>query len=76
MDKIEVLPIKLDGTNYISWSFHLKNFVEGKGLPEYLGGTNSQPTVDTSDAKTLAAWNQNNAKVITWILNSADPTIS
>ena len=66
---MEVLPIKLDGTNYMSWSFHLKNFVEGKGLLGYLDGTNPQPA-DNTDTKTLAAWNQNNAKVVT------DPIVS
>lgn len=70
MDKMEVLPIKLDGTNYMSWSCHLKNFVEGEGLLGYLDGTNPQRTTDNTDAKTLAAWNQNNSKVVTWILNS------
>ena len=59
MDKIDVIPIKLDGTNYMSWSFHLKSFVEGQGLLGYLDGTNKVPTAvpttnSAADAKTLA----------------------
>ena len=72
---MEVLPSKLDGTNYMRWSFHLKNSIKGKGLLGYLDGSNHQPA-DNTATKTLAAWNQNNAKVVSWILNSVDPTVS
>ena len=78
---MDIIPVKLDGTNYMSWSFHLKNFVEGQGLLGYLDGTNTAPiavtfTSSAADAKTLATWNQNNAKVVTWILNYVDSSIS
>ncbi|XXG51957.1 hypothetical protein AAC387_Pa03g0404 [Persea americana] len=90
MDKVDVIPVKLNGTNYMNWSFHLKNFVEGKGLLGYLDGTTQKPTtiLDTTakdgastasktvDEKAVATWNQNNAKVVTWILNSVDPSLS
>ena len=77
MEKVDIIPIKLDGTNYMSWSFHLKNFVTGQGLIGYLDGTTPAVTAtDDSGAKTLATWNQNNTKVVTWILNSVDPSIS
>lgn len=29
-DKIDFLPVKFDGKNYVLWEFHLHNFVEGK----------------------------------------------
>ena len=49
----------------------------------YLDGTVTKLTVDstnttskTADEKAVATWNQNNAKVLTWILNSIDPSLS
>ena len=49
----------------------------------YLDGTVTKLTVDstnttskTADEKAVATWNQNNAKVVTWILNSVDPSLS
>ena len=90
MDKMDIIPNELDGKNYISWSFHIKNFVEGKGLLGYLDGTNPQPgssipmteqgSTSTGskpvDEKVIASWNQNNAEVVTWILDSVDLSIS
>ncbi|XXG90666.1 hypothetical protein AAC387_Pa12g2380 [Persea americana] len=83
MDKNDTILVKMNGTNYITWSFHLKNFVEGKCMLGYLDGTVPKPVVDSSstasrtvDEKAVATWNQNNAKVVTWILNSVDPSLS
>lgn len=72
MDKGDIIPIKFNGENYMSWSLHLKNFVEGNGLLGYLDGTIPHPTITGGSSrrlKTIATWNQNNAKVVTWILN-------
>ena len=76
MEKYDVIPIKFNEQNYMSWSFHLKNFVEGQGLFGYLDGsiTKPQPT-STTDSKNLATWSKENARVITWILNSIDPSL-
>lgn len=88
MEKGDIIPIKFNGKNYMSWSFHLRNFVEGKGLIGYLNGTNPQPAISTTadgssdtasktvDEKAIASWNQNNAKVVTWIVNSVDLPVS
>lgn len=86
MDKMDVIPVKLTGKNYMTWSFHLKNYVEGKGMLGYLDGTITKPTAvqdedSTSTAsksandKAMATWNQNNAKVVTRILNSVNPSL-
>lgn len=37
--KRDMIPIKLNGRNYMGWSFHLKHFVEGQGLSMYQDGT-------------------------------------
>ena len=88
MEKGDNIPLKFSGKNYMSWSFHIRNFVEGKGLIGYLNGTNPQPAISTTmdgssgtasktvDEKAIASWNQNNAKVVTWILNSVDLFVS
>lgn len=86
MDKMDAIPVKLTGKNYKTWSFHLKNYVEGKGMLGYLDGTITKPTAvqdedSTStaskyaDDKAMVTWNQNNAKVGTRILNSVDPSL-
>ena len=65
----------------MSWAFHLKHFIEGQGMLGYLDGTTIKPAVDpngttAADYKTIATWNQQNAKVVTWILNSVDPSFT
>lgn len=42
----------------------------GHGLLGYQDGT------VTKDDKSAATWDQNNSKVVTWILNSIDPSIT
>ena len=76
MEKYDVIPIKFNGHNYMSWSFHLKNFVEGEGLFVYFDGTITKPsTPSTTDSKALATWSKENTKVITWMLNSIDSSL-
>ena len=40
-------------TNYLSWSFHLKNFVEGQGMLGYLDGATPKPIAGTTDGPHL-----------------------
>lgn len=43
----------------------------------YLNGTTSKPIDEKAkDVKAMATWNQNNSKVVTWILNSIDSNIA
>lgn len=53
MDKIDVIPIELNGKKYMTWSFRLKNFVEGEGMLGYLAGTQLKPTVDNDSTSTV-----------------------
>eukprot|EP00268_Persea_americana_P010392 TRINITY_DN14227_c0_g1_i9.p1 TRINITY_DN14227_c0_g1~~TRINITY_DN14227_c0_g1_i9.p1 ORF type:complete len:116 (-),score=6.66 TRINITY_DN14227_c0_g1_i9:5-352(-) len=59
----------------MSWTFHLRNFVEEQGLFGYLDGSITRPT-STTDSKGLATWSKENARVVTWILNSIDPSLA
>eukprot|EP00268_Persea_americana_P015702 TRINITY_DN17361_c0_g1_i4.p1 TRINITY_DN17361_c0_g1~~TRINITY_DN17361_c0_g1_i4.p1 ORF type:complete len:108 (+),score=9.42 TRINITY_DN17361_c0_g1_i4:958-1281(+) len=73
MERYDVIPVKFNGNNYMAWSFHLKNFVEGQGLFGYLDESITKPTtISTTDTKALSTWSKENAKVITWVLNSID----
>lgn len=33
MEKSDTIAVRLNGKNYLGWSFHLKNFVEGLSKP-------------------------------------------
>lgn len=70
MDKTKIIPVKLNGKNYSGWAFCLKHFVAKKGLLGYLDDTTIK------DDRNQTNWEQNNSKVITWILNSIDTSIS
>lgn len=45
MDKGDIIPVNLMGKKYMSRSFHLKNFVGGKGLVGYLVEQPPRPTI-------------------------------
>lgn len=70
MDNNEIILVKLNGKDYSGWSLHLKQLVTGKCLGGYL-----ERTIKETD-KTKETWNQNNSKVVTWILSSVDPSFS
>lgn len=75
MEKNDIIPVHLDGKNYMGWSFHLKHFVKGQGLRGYLDRTTTEPT-NVKDVTSKATWDQNNSKVVAWILNSIEPSIA
>lgn len=70
-EKSEILPIKMDGKNYLSWEFQFHMFVKGKELWGHIDGSIPKPTENAEKAK----WESNDAKVITWILSSVDSKI-
>lgn len=52
----------------MGWSFHLKHFVQGKGMARYFDGNT---TVEPQEEKDEAIWSQNNSKVVTWIFDTS-----
>ncbi|CAN0896019.1 Retrovirus-related Pol polyprotein from transposon TNT 1-94 [Linum grandiflorum] len=72
----ESLGVRFNGTNYSLWEFSFRTFVEGKGLYSYLDGSTPAPTVSVSKTSELLAWKINNAKVLSYIINSVDPAIA
>lgn len=61
MEKGDIIPVKLNGKNYMELSFHLEHSVKGQGLGGYLDGT----TPPSSDEKSEAL----GAKIISVRLN-------
>lgn len=72
--KTELLAVKLDGKNDFLWEFQFRNFVQGKELWGFIDRTTAKPSSDKADE--LAKWTTKNARVISWILNSVEPSIA
>ncbi|XP_060182436.1 uncharacterized protein LOC132612116 [Lycium barbarum] len=62
----DILSTKFDRKNYPTWKFHFRIFVQGKRLFGMLDGSTTEPNED----KEKLVWHANNARVISWILNS------
>jgi len=62
----DILSTKFDGKNYPMWEFHFRIFVQGENLFGILDGSTTKPNED----KEKQVWHANNARVISWILNS------
>ncbi|CAL1405343.1 unnamed protein product [Linum trigynum] len=65
--------VRLTSTNYALWEFQFRVFVEGRGLLGILDGTVPQPA-NTATAQEKAMWNQNDARIRSWLLGSVDPS--
>ncbi|CAL1412883.1 unnamed protein product [Linum trigynum] len=50
--------------------------VEGRGLLSILDGTAPRPSIPPSIDHDLTRWTQNNARIISWLLGSVDPSIA
>lgn len=70
MDKSEVVLIKLNGKNYMTQSFHLKNFVEGQGLLGHLDGIEQQPIVDKGKDKTMGDKDNDSTSTVSKIVDA------
>lgn len=69
------MPVKLNGINYMGWSFHLEHYAKGKGLSRYPDGTVKEPT-NEKDEKRKATSVQNNSKVESSHMDSKFITLS
>jgi hypothetical protein len=38
-DSLKSVSVRLDGKNYLYWSYVMRNFLEGKKMWEYVSGT-------------------------------------
>ena len=64
--------LRLNGKNYLKWSHFVQTFLKGKGKLNHLTG---KDTPEATDGK-FAAWDEEDAVVISWLWNSMVPEIS
>ncbi|KAK6930599.1 Retrotransposon Copia-like, N-terminal [Dillenia turbinata] len=70
---LQISPVKLDGTNYLSWSRSCLLFIQARGLKGYVTGEKPKPTITDS---TYNQWEAENSLVMSWLINSMQPHIS
>ncbi|ONI01002.1 hypothetical protein PRUPE_6G115900, partial [Prunus persica] len=70
---VQLLPTKLDGTNYLAWSHFVRLYITGKGRIGYLTGEKKQP--DDTDPKFIT-WVEEDAMLRSWLLQAMTPDIS
>jgi hypothetical protein len=75
-DSLQSVSVRLDGKNYLYWSYVMKNFLKGKKMWGYVSGTYMVPkNTEERDVALIDAWEANNVKIITWINNSIEHSI-
>lgn len=67
-EKTEILFVKLNGKNYISWEFQFWMFVRGNIFWRQIDGSNDK-NIDIENW----SWAPDDAKINSWILNSVEP---
>ncbi|KAK6927413.1 Retrotransposon Copia-like, N-terminal [Dillenia turbinata] len=70
---LQISPIKLDGTNYLSWSRLCLLFIQTRGLKGYVTGEKPKPAITDL---TYNQWEAENSLVMSWFINSMQPHIS
>jgi len=76
-DSLQSIGLRLDGKNYPYWSYVMRNFLKGKKLWGYVSGTYVIPkNTEEGDVTLINTWEANNAKIITWINNFIEHSIS
>jgi len=69
-DSLQLVSVRLDGKNYLYWSYVIRNFIKGKKMWGYVSGTYVIPkNTEEGDATLIDRWKANKAKIITWINN-------
>ena len=76
-DSLQSVSVRLDGKNYLYWSYGMQNFLKGKKMWGYVNETYIIPrNIKEGDVVLIDIWEANNAKIITWINNSVEHSIS
>ena len=69
---LRLTSVTLDGTNYLVWSRSFILAITAQGMLGFLTGDNKRP----SSGPEFTTWCEKNALVMTWLINSIQPTIS
>ncbi|XP_078157415.1 uncharacterized protein LOC144553190 [Carex rostrata] len=72
----------LNGINYLTWAKAAARALSGREMREYITGDNKVPEVANplslteAEKKAMRKWRTQNDKIITWLTNSMEPSIS
>ncbi|EXC33077.1 ADP-ribosylation factor GTPase-activating protein AGD4 [Morus notabilis] len=64
---------KLNGENYLQWSQSVMLFIRGRGKTGFLTGATQKPK---EGLESIETWESENALIMSWLINSMEPTIS
>ena len=70
---LQIIPVKLDGTNYLAWSRSYLLFIQARGLQGYVIGDSLKPEITSSN---YIQWESENSLVMSWLINSMQPQIA
>ncbi|XP_020411497.1 uncharacterized protein LOC109946852 [Prunus persica] len=70
-----LVPIKLNGTNYPSWSKSMLHALTAKNKVGFVNGS-VQPPVETKQPTEYALWNQCNSMILSWLAHSVEPDLA
>ncbi|KAG9453416.1 hypothetical protein H6P81_006320 [Aristolochia fimbriata] len=78
VESVQIVPVKLDNSNYVLWASLMRNFLKGRNLWKYVTGNCKMPiaTSDVSSTKAIQEWEINNSWVITLLASAVSPSIS
>jgi len=75
-DSLQSVSVRLDGKNYLYWSYVKRNFLKSKKMWGYISGTYVVPkNTEEEVTASIDIWEANNVKIITWINNSVEHSI-
>ena len=72
----------LNGKNYLSWAKAASRALSGREMREYITGENQEPvpkdptSLTDTEKKAAKKWRTQNDKIITWLTNSMESSIS
>ncbi|KAK3002635.1 LOW QUALITY PROTEIN: hypothetical protein RJ639_019741 [Escallonia herrerae] len=70
-----LVPIKLNGTNYPSWSKSMIHALTAKNKIGFINGSIEQPSEKDRPTE-YALWNQCNSMILSWLTHSVEPDLA
>ncbi|KAK3006792.1 hypothetical protein RJ639_017211 [Escallonia herrerae] len=70
-----IVPIKLNGTNYPSWSKSMIHALTAKNKIGFINGSIEQPS-EKDQPTEYALWNQCNNMILSWLTHSVEPDLA
>ncbi|KAK2968679.1 hypothetical protein RJ640_005820 [Escallonia rubra] len=70
-----LIPIKLNGANYSSWSKSMIHALTAKNKIGFINGSIEQPS-EKDQPTEYALWNQCNSMILSWLTHSVEPDLA